>query len=43
MIEITPEISTPVPVGQGQHGTAKWLPMRNLIRYLIQLLLIQKN
>lgn len=26
MIEITPEIHTPVPVGQGQHGTAKWLP-----------------
>lgn len=25
MIEITPEIHTPVPVGQGQHGTAKWL------------------
>jgi len=26
MIEITPEIRTPVPAGQGQHGTAKWLP-----------------
>lgn len=26
MIEITPEIRTPAPVGQGQHGTAKWLP-----------------
>lgn len=26
MIEITPEIHTPVPVGQGQYGTAKWLP-----------------
>ena len=25
MIEITPEIHTPVSVGQGQHGTAKWL------------------
>lgn len=25
MIEITPEIHTPVPVEQGQHGTAKWL------------------
>lgn len=25
MIEITTEIHTPVPVGQGQHGTAKWL------------------
>lgn len=26
MIEITPEIRTPAPAGQGQHGTAKWLP-----------------
>ena len=26
MMEITPEIRTPAPVGQGQHGTAKWLP-----------------
>lgn len=26
MIEITPEIHTPAPAGQGQHGTAKWLP-----------------
>lgn len=26
MIEITPEICTPAPAGQGQHGTAKWLP-----------------
>lgn len=25
MIEITPEIRTPAPAGQGQHGTAKWL------------------
>lgn len=26
MIEITPEIRTPAPAGQGQHGTAKWMP-----------------
>lgn len=26
MMEITPEIRTPAPAGQGQHGTAKWLP-----------------
>lgn len=26
MIEITPEIRTPAPAGQGQHGAAKWLP-----------------
>lgn len=26
MIEITLEIRTPAPAGQGQHGTAKWLP-----------------
>lgn len=26
IIEITPEIRTPAPAGQGQHGTAKWLP-----------------
>lgn len=25
-IEITPEIRTPAPAGQGQHGTAKWMP-----------------
>ena len=37
MIEITPEIHTPVPVGQGQHGTANGCRMRNLIRYLIQM------
>ena len=28
MIEITPEIRTPAPAGQGQHGTAKWLPKK---------------
>lgn len=26
MMEITPEIRTPAPAGQGQHGSAKWLP-----------------
>lgn len=25
LIEITPDIKTPAPAGQGQHGTAKWL------------------
>lgn len=25
LVEITPEIKTPAVVGQGQHGTAKWL------------------
>lgn len=25
MVQITPDIRTPAPYGQGQHGTAKWL------------------
>ncbi|WP_242853210.1 hypothetical protein [Pseudobacteroides cellulosolvens] len=25
LVEITPEIKTPVPVGQYQHGSARWL------------------
>jgi hypothetical protein len=25
LVEITPEIKTPVPVGQFQHGSARWL------------------
>lgn len=32
MIEITPEIRTPAPAGQGQHGTAKWLPKEKFDR-----------
>ena len=25
LVEITPDIKTPVPVGQYQHGSARWL------------------
>lgn len=30
MIRITPDIKTPAPAGQGQHGTAKWLTKKEL-------------
>lgn len=30
MLHLTPEIATPCAAGQGQFGTAKWLPQRKL-------------
>lgn len=33
MFEVTPEIRTPVPVGQGQHGSAKWLKEKEYRKY----------
>lgn len=33
MLEITPDISTPAPAGQGQHGTARWMTEKEKDKY----------
>lgn len=43
MIEITPEIHTPVPVGQGQHGTAKWLNKKDFDKVFDSVIIDSKN
>ena len=30
MIQVTPDIRTPAPAGQGQHGTARWLTKKEI-------------
>lgn len=35
-IPITPDISTPAPAGQGQHGTARWLKEKEIKKYYQQ-------
>lgn len=30
MIQVTPDIRTPAPAGQGQHGTARWLSKKEI-------------
>lgn len=32
MIQVTPDIRTPAPAGQGQHGTARWLTKKEIDR-----------
>lgn len=33
MIQVTPDIATPAPAGQGQYGTARWLATKQIPRY----------
>lgn len=33
MIQVTPDIVTPAPAGQGQYGTARWLEKRQIPKY----------
>lgn len=33
MIQVTPDIATPAPAGQGQYGTARWLAGKDIPKY----------
>lgn len=33
MQEVTPDIHTPCAAGQGQFGTAQWMPARHIVRF----------
>ncbi len=41
--QITPQISTPVPAGQGQHGTAKWMPENDFNKYFDTVIINRKE
>ena len=41
--QITPQIITPVPAGQGQHGTAKWMQKKDFDKYFDTVIIDQKK
>ena len=41
--QITPQISTPVPAGQGQHGTAKWMLKNDFDKYFDTVVIDRKK
>ena len=41
--QITPQISTPVPAGQGQYGTAKWMQNKDFDKYFDTVIIDRKE